>query len=204
MTTTATIACAISYHNTGQSRLPRRLLMCGLTAASLLLATAGCSSPASSSWSVPVWQLAKAEPYAPLHLARGRISFDAPLPARLVQQLSPTFAMITVRKPADWQNLCRQLHIQPARTDLDLTQGVILGLAAQVGEPAAGKWPIQINYVRQISGEAAVDATFTPGIYYPLLTAAYVDWVYAPGIETVTFIRINHRQFVLQAVNRLN
>ncbi len=164
----------------------------------------GCTTFRARPATVPTWELANAEPYEPIRLGRARVSFDRPLPAHLVQDLSPEFALITVRTETDWAGLRRRLRLPQEPPAVDLSQGVIVGILARVGESAGEAWPIRLRYVRCMAGEGCVEATFTPGLYYPVLTAGYVEFAYAPGLRTVSLVHINHRKFAIRLQDDLH
>jgi hypothetical protein len=170
-------------------------LMCW---AALQLVWAGCAAPGQSVAPVPAWELAGAEPFVPIPVGQARISFDRPLPGHLVQELSPEYALVVIRSAQDWADVQRRLHLPAAPPAVDLTQGCIVGLVAHVGENLDGRWPIHLRYLRRRGNQGSLEASFTPGLYYPLLTAGYVDLVYAPGIRNIGLVSIDHRQFIIR------
>jgi hypothetical protein len=144
-----------------------------------------------------VWELANAEPLQPVSVGRGRLSFDRPLPAHLVQELSPEFSLVTIRTAKDWEDVQRRLHLPALPAGVDLSQGSIVGLLANVGESMEGRWPIHLRCLRRCGSEGSLEATFASGLYYPVLTAGYVELVYAPGIRNISLVSIDKRRFVL-------
>lgn len=165
----------------------------------MLATLPGCAATRARPAAVPTWELANAEPYEPIRLGRARVSFDRPLPGHLVQDLSPEFALVTVRTAADWTQLSRRLRLPQGPPAADLSQGMVVGILARVGESAGQTWPIRLRCIRSIGGEGCLEATFAPGLYYPILTAGYVEFAYAPGLQTVSLVHINHRKFVIRS-----
>jgi hypothetical protein len=165
---------------------------------------AGCAATDRATTAVPVWELANAEPLQPVSVGRGRLSFDRPLPAHLVQELSPEFSLVTIRTAKDWQDVQRRLHLPGLPAGVDLSQGSIVGLLANVGESMEGRWPIHLRCLRRCGTEGSLEAAFTPGLYYPVLTAGYVELVYAPGISTINLVSIDNRRFILRSPRPAN
>jgi len=187
----ATIALARVYHN-------RRAIAAIICLTGLQLAWFGCAAPGQPVAPVPTWELASAEPFVPIPVGQARISFDRPLPGHLVQELSSEYALIMIRSSQDWADVQRRLHLPPAPPAVDLTQGCIVGLVAHVGESLDGQWPIRLRCLRRCGTQGSLEASFTPGLYYPLQTAGYVDLVYAPGIRNIALVTIDHRQFIIR------
>lgn len=189
-----TIASGPCRHNRSCPRLSRRYLCL------LGLLLTGCVARAPRASIVPTWELASAEPVAPVLVARTRVSFDRPLPAELTQELCPEYALILITKPGDWAEVCRRLSLPAAAAELDLGAGAVIGLQANVGECAESTWPIRLTSVRRQSDIAWVEGSFASGIYYPLQTAGYLELVHAPGVSRVSMVRINHRTFMIHAM----
>ena len=158
----------------------------------------GCRTATPTPIEVPTWQLAGAEPVKPTILARARASFDRPLPDHLVQELAPEFSLITITRPNDWADVCRQLHVQPAQNVVDFARGMVVGILANVGQRAESGWPIHLTQVRTVSGVGWLDVVFAPGLYHPLKTAAYVELAYVPDLRAVSRVRIGQRTFVIR------
>lgn len=183
---------------------PRDRRPLGLIGAGLILLAGSCNRPQTTSSVVPTWELAQAEPFEPVLLGRTRVSFDQHLPEAIVQQLCEEFSLISITRPTDWRALQRALRLPSGPPGLDLEQGMIVGILANVGESADGTWPIQLEHLRRRGAIGSLEATFVPGVYYPLLTAGYLELVYAPGIRGIHLVTINHRQFVIHARDRLH
>lgn len=208
-----TIACTRHGHNqwpviraTLSTKPSRRNTCLRLAfAASLLTGFAsGCGNPSPGPALVPTWELANARPIESVPLGRARISFDRPLPAKLVQELSPEFSLLTIRTSRDWEEVRRRLDLPPAPPAVDFSQGVIVGIVANVGESVNAAWPIPIRQIRCREGQGCLEATFTPGLYHPLLCPSYVELAYAPGVRMVTRVHISHRKFVIPATAKPN
>ena len=187
----ATIACARAAHNVR----PRPRGPAG-RACTLLLAATGCTSPVAAPLEVTTWELARAEPLKAVPVGRARISFDLPLPPGLIEELSPEFTLLVIRRQADWEALRRSLGLTTG-PEPDLSAGAIVGLVAWVGESAESGWPVRLTGVRALAGTAWLDAELTPGLYYPLRAPGYLDLCYVPGLISVGVVRINHRVFVI-------
>jgi len=145
---------------------------------------------------VTTWELARAEPLKAVPVGRARISFDLPLPPGLIEELSPEFTLLVIRRQADWEALRRSLGLTTG-PEPDLSAGAIVGLVAWVGESAESGWPVRLTGVRALAGTAWLDAELTPGLYYPLRAPGYLDLCYVPGLISVGVVRINHRVFVI-------
>lgn len=195
---TLTIACARTSNNRGEPRtgvfLPlwchSVLVLCGLV-------MAGCvsDSPRQAHIEIPSWELARAERVAPVLIGRTRVSYDRRLPARVTQPLSDLFTLVNIDREEDWDALRRSLGLGQPTEPMDLSKGSIVGILANVGEPADNVWPILLRTVRVKAGYGWVDAEFAPGLYYPLKTAGYLELAYVPGLRHVRTIRINHHTF---------
>ena len=158
----------------------------------------GCAASAGQSLAVPTWELTNAEPFAPIPVGRGRLSYDRPLPAHLLQELCPEFSLVVIRTAKDWADVRHRLPLPPPPPSVDLSQGSIVGLVATVGECMDDRWPINLRCLRRCGTEGSLETAFTPGVYYPVLTASYVDLVYAPGIRTIGLVAIDNRRFVIR------
>ena len=183
---------------------PCCLVIVGSLALTAALSWPGCASAPVASATVPSWELANAEPFEPVFLGRARVSFDRPLPAHLTQELSREFSLVTIRDRSDWADVRRRLRLPPVPPGIDLDQGMIVGILAKVGESAEGRWPIHLRSIRRRGQEGSIEATFTPGLYYPLLTAGYVEFAFAPGLRTLSMVRINQRKFLIRSRSGLH
>lgn len=154
------------------------------------VALLGCATTSPPSAEIPVWELAYAEPVKPSFVGRARVSFDRPLPEHLTQPLCDEFSLITIREAADWADVRRRLQLEHAPLNLDFSRGAVVGILANVGECAHGTWPVQLEAVRTRSGEGWVEASFAPGVYYPLRAAGYLELAYVPGLRTVRKVEI--------------
>jgi len=180
------------------------LLIAGLIAAAAALLWPGCASTPLAPATVPSWELANAEPFEPVLLGRARVSFDRPLPAHLTQELSGEFSLVTIRDRSDWSDIRRRLSLPSSPPGVDLDQGMIVGILAKVGENAEGRWPIRLRSIRRHGQDGSIEATFTPGLYYPILTAGYIEFAFAPGLRTLSMVRINQRTFIIRSRSGLH
>lgn len=198
-----TIAGARVGHNCpqvclGPCPVPRAVKGAGWVSV-LGVAILGCAAASPPPAEIPVWQLAHAEPVKPRVLGRARVSPDRPLPEHLIQPLCEEFALVIITRPADWADVRRRLRLDRAPLDVDLSQGMIVGILANVGECPRDTWPIQLQTVRTYSGEGWVEARFCAGFYYPLVTAGYLELAYVPGLRTVRMVHIANRTFMIRS-----
>ena len=202
MKSRVTIAGAGIRHNRAEAVsgfCPRTLAVRAASWISMLgAALLGCAATPPPSAEIPVWELAYAEPVKPAFVGRARVSFDRPLPEHLTRRLCDEFSLVTIREAADWADVRRRLQLQHDPLNLDLSQGAIVGILANVGECAHGRWPVQLHAVRTRSGQGWVEASFTSGLYYPLRAAGYLELAYVPGLRTVRMVRIGHRTFMIR------
>ncbi|GEM_PF-1263378 len=172
-----------------------------LRLALVALLTAGCSWACTSATSgpelIPTWELVHAPPVEHLSLGRARLSYDRPLPARLVQELSPEFSLLTIRTSRDWEEVRRRLDLPAAPSFVDFSKGIVVGIVANVGESVDASWPIPIRQIRGCAGQGCLEASFGAGLYYPLLCPSYVELAYAPGVQVITRVHMSHRKFVI-------
>lgn len=161
------------------------------------LAMPGCvsSSPQPAHVEIAAWELARAEPVTLVPVGRTRVSYDRRLPQRITQPLSDLFTLVDIDRQEDWNALRRSLGIPAPAQPVDLSKGSIVGILANVGEPADNIWPIELRTVRVKAGCGWIEAEFAPGLYYPLRTAGYLELAYVPGLRHVRMIRINHHTF---------
>jgi hypothetical protein len=143
--------------------------------------------------------LAHAEPVKPLPIGRSRISYDRPLPDHVVHYLSDEFSLVTIKRRSDWLSLQRRARLPETLREVDLSRGMIVGLLANVGESANDRWPVVIDSVRTRDGHGWLEATFVPGLYYPLRTAGYLELVYVPGLRSIRRVQIDKRTFIIHA-----
>jgi len=182
----------------------RSLRIIGFIAAAAGFFWPGCASAPIAPATVPSWELANAEPFEPILLGRARVSFDRPLPGHLTQKLSEEFSLVTIRNHSDWVDIRRRLNLPPSPPGIDLEQGMIVGILAKVGENAEGRWPIHLRSIRRRGQEGFVETTFSPGLYYPILTAGYAEFAFAPGLRTLSMVRINQRTFIIRSRSGLH
>lgn len=201
-----TIACTRPSHNRGPilGLISSTIAHCRNTCLHLILAAllaggfaSGCATSTSGPALVPTWELANAPPVKRVPLGRSRVSFDRPLPARLLQELSPEFSLVTIRTSRDWEEVRRRLDLPPASPAVDFSQGIVVGIVANIGDSVAPTWPIPIQQIRCREGQGCLEASFQPGLYHPLLCPSYVELAFAPGVRVVTRVHISHRKFVI-------
>ena len=109
------------------------------------------------------------------------------------------------------RSVIKELKIKPLPRKLDagrdyeangiylISSGMVVGILAHVGEASGREWPVKITAVRTRSGVGWLEAAFTPGLYYPLKTAGYLEFAYVPGLRSVCMIRVGHRTFIIRS-----
>jgi len=157
----------------------------------------GCVRSRPAATTAPSEALAAARPTKPILLARARSCPDHPLPGSLVEVLSPELSLITIACSGDWAVTCRCLELNQLASPPDFSRGIVIGLQAKVGERAGDGWPIRIVSFRQCAGIGRIEASFAPGLYYPLETAGYVELAFAPGLRQVNAVCIDKRTFLM-------
>lgn len=144
-------------------------------------------------------RLARAKTIGLTHVARLRISYEQPLPSRITQPLAREFTLVCITKSDDYENLRSQYELPALSADIDLDQGLLVGILADVGEAADHSWPIHFKAARAVEGVGWLEISFTPGLYYPLKTAGYLELVYIPTMHSVQIIHINRRTFIIRS-----
>ncbi len=196
-----TIACASLLNNrmAGQRAALRGFSIVPFLCFMLL----GCASTPPAPAVLPTWELANGERVTPVSLGHARVSYDRPLPSGLTQKLSDEFTLVSVNRAADWEELQRAYFLNATKTTPDFSNGMVVGILANVGEFSVPEWPIRINSVRTRSRLGWVDATFAPGMYYPVQTAGYLQLAYVPGVRTICMVRINQATFVIRPASEV-
>jgi hypothetical protein len=211
MNSRANIACASGHHNRDPlvpsgprypGRLPARLWKLPVW---LISVTAiGCAATLPQPVEVPLSRLMMAEPRPAVTITRVRVSFDRPLTANLVQELSPEYSLVSIRNVSEWAEVRRHLKLPAPRTPPNFQTGMVVGIMAWVGERADDAWPIRIDSVRTVSGVGWMKVSFLPGLYYPLRTAGYLELLYVDGLRGVSTIHINSRLFSIRPLISVN
>jgi len=158
--------------------------------------SAGCrgvADPASQPWEAD----APSRSVGFTRLAQIRVSPDRPLPRRLVRRLGPEYALLVVDRQSDWNQLCRRYDLSAQDAAVDLHQGPVVGLLAQVGERAEPQWPTRILSLHNQGGQTVLEASFLPGLYYPLAVAGYLELIQVHEPIRITAVRLDSRVFVL-------
>ena len=155
------------------------------------LVVPGCASTAPRSAEIPVWTPAYSELVTPRFVGRARISYDRPLPDHLTMPLCEELSLVTITRPADWADVRRRLQLEHAPLEPDLSQGMIVGIQANVGERADGTWPVHLESVQTRGGDGCLKVRLPGGLYYPLLTARYLELAYVPGLRNVRRVEIS-------------
>ena len=163
----------------------------------LLACCVGCAGQHGGPALVPTADLAAAPAAATQPVARGRISFEHPLPAALVTPLDDQYSLVLIRRGSELLRVLRDLGLVPA-VAIDLSRGVVVGVLAEVGENPDGECPSNIREVRLLSGVAAVESDVRPGVYYPLRGPGYLELIYVPGLRLVQSVRIGPRLFSIE------
>ena len=204
MSKCGTIAWGMVRHNQADDYRPRnrRHRAVAMLSVAIVLSSVGAGGCASTTTGrlnteIPLWRLATAEPTAIVRIGRARLNPNTPLPGHLIQNLSDEFDLVTIRTDAEWRNLHQNICLNSPPPTFDLSRGMIVGLLARVGEPARAEWPIQFQVVREMAGVGLIEITFSPGLYHPVETAAFLDLIYIPSLRHVQTVRINRRTFII-------
>lgn len=194
MLRTGTIACARRCNNIRAGLfvgLPRRLfpLILGLIPACAITQSRDSQAPdrkyATSADEEPVPEI----------IGRIRVGANITLPPEMLQPLSESYTLLCIHEPEDWRNLCLHLEQPDWINQADLARGGVVGILADIGESASGDWPVHISSCRTQAGDGFVEADFTPGLYYPLKTAAYLELVFIPGLRSVSMVRVGQHTY---------
>ena len=78
---------------------------------------------------------------------------------------------------------------------------MIIGLLLNAGLAAVPATAANVDY--NFRWEASRN-TFTGGLYYPILTADYIEFAYAPGLRILSMVQINQRKFLIRSIPGLH
>ncbi len=145
---------------------------------------------------VPARELAAAPPFWPQQRWRMRLPVEHDLPLSICQRLCPEFDLIQIRDRDEWSVFCRTAAVEPKPVP-DFSSGMVVGIAAHVGEPVQRRWPVTIRYVRRARRDGWLQAKFEPGIYHPLQSPAYCALAYVPDLRRIAFVEVNRRLFMI-------
>jgi len=129
---------------------------------------------------------------------RVRLGSEGALPAEVVTRLNGSCDLIVVRTPGEWVAVWRALGVGYCPEAPDLGAGSIVGLAARLGEPADGSWPLELGMVRVERGWGLLRWQVGPGFYHPVIGPAFVDLAYVRGLRHVKGVEIGTESFVLR------
>ncbi len=164
------------------------------------VALMGCGGMRVSSPRVieePAWELANAQPSDVRPLGRARVDLGVQIPGRFVTVLCDEFALVFISDEASWVTVRDSCEIAAESEPLDFSRGVVVGLAASVGERSSRGWPTELQAARVLHGEGWLQFSFATGLYYPVKTAAYLEMAYVSGLQSVRMVQVGRRCFVL-------
>ncbi|MBX3395989.1 MAG: hypothetical protein KF841_11545 [Phycisphaerae bacterium] len=124
-----------------------------------------------------------------------RILRSAAMPPGCTYQLSDRFDFVIVTRAEQWDQLARATNLDAAGHRPDFSRGVVVGLAARIGESRPDQWPIVVSSVRQRGRVAFLYGEFRDGFYRPLMVPPYLHLVYVANIETLLGVKINQMLF---------
>jgi hypothetical protein len=175
----------------------RWLRICvGLAVATALVTVGGCLGARDGTEAAP-GALERAPLVAPAARWRARPASEAGLSSLPVTQLNDSFSLIVVREASEWAALWRGLGVQDYPEGPDFASGVVVGLAARLGEPAGGLWPLELRAVRVRGGWGLLFWQVDPGFYHPVTGPSFVDLAHVPGLRHVQAVRIGAESFIL-------
>ena len=143
-------------------------------------------------------RLGQAPVVAPGGRWRARLSLEATLPDRMVTCLNDSCDLVVVRTPTEWDALWRTLGAESCPATPDLAGGAVVGLAARLGEPADGSWPLKLAVARVERGLGLLRWRIEPGLYHPVVGPSFVDFAYVRGLRQVKGVHIGTESFVLR------
>ena len=156
---------------------------------------AGCYGPAG-------WESSAQRPcvrtYHPRETWRFRLTEGCSLPPGVVVPLCEQYEVLEVHDARRWRELRETLRLQGVSEDLDFSRGSVVGLAAVLGQPLSGDWPIHLDHVKLSHGLGSLTVRVEQGLYNPTRGSAYCVMAYVPGVERLAIVRVNHRLFYLE------
>ncbi|HUW84425.1 MAG TPA: hypothetical protein VMZ31_16695 [Phycisphaerae bacterium] len=168
-----------------------------LAGAAVFWLAGGCISPGGDT-EAALTRLGQAPVVAPGGRWRARLSLEATLPERVVTCLNDSCDLIVVRTPSEWAALWRTLGAESCPAAPDLAAGAAVGLAARLGEPADGSWPLELAAARVERGSGLLRWQIGPGLYHPVVGPSFVDLAYVRGLRHVKGVYIGTESFVLR------
>lgn len=160
----------------------------------LLVAALHLIPACAANWNQRVVTLAelRASPAQASLCARRAVVFDlAPL-ADLLRPVTPRVSLIDIDSRGAWQ------RVRTLAPDLgpcpDLSRGRICILAAQLGDPLDGAWPLTIDAGRLRHGAALLSARTSPGTYFAT-SATYLQAAQFPNLAAVVIVEINGQRY---------
>jgi hypothetical protein len=127
-----------------------------------------------------------------------RLAGDVPPGGACVQPLCEEFDLLTIRTAEQWRDFRRRLELRRVGADLDFHHGMLVGIAARLGEPIRGEWPIKLLYLRRKGGLGSLAAEVRPGLYRPTASPPYCQLAYFSDVKQVAIVQVNNRLFYLE------
>jgi hypothetical protein len=169
--------------------------LAGFVALGVLLAV-GCAAPRIVTFQ---WDLATPVETRADRGWRARLAGRDEVPGEFRTVLCDEFELVVADSPGKWRRLREALELEEGPTTgyPDFRNGVVVGLIADVGEPAAADWPVALDAVRRDGTHAWIRYRFSGGLYYPVRTGPYFIAGFIPDIRDVRIVQINRRVFAL-------
>lgn len=117
------------------------------------------------------------------------------MPSGCTYRLSDRFDFVIVTRAESWDQLARATNLDASCRRPDFSRGVVVGLAACIGESRPDQWPIVVSSVRQRGRVAFLYGEFRDGFYRPLAVPPYLHLVYVANVDTLLGVKINQMLF---------
>jgi len=184
----------------GTSKMPRPRKTIATTSAvllSLLAGMVGCQTRQPEP--IIAWELAQTVRIDPALTWHLRLTDAKCVPPELTRTLCEEYDALHVTSSAQWRQLrcCLGIPDKAPGRDLDFCHGSVFGIIARVGEPAAERWPIELDTVRLVNGNGWINLRFISGLYYPLQGPPFLYAAYVPGLRIPRIIQVDRLKFII-------
>jgi hypothetical protein len=167
----------------------RTLLATGLATTAMLSA---CGTHPRLS-SVAIRTLETAQAVQPARIQRTVVSDAAGL-GKLCYPIGRRLGLLQVRSAKDWQTV--RMCAPELGPPPDFSQGIVIGLLSQTGQPLNGEWPIRLESVRIHDGVGLALAHFKGGSFLPNQTT-YLEMAQIHGLASLEMIDVDGARFRL-------
>ena len=106
----------------------------------------------------------------------------------LYQPLNAHLGLVEVRSQHDWDVLAESAP--GIGRCPDLSRGIVVGLASQVGTPLQADWPVRWEAIRIEKGAGLIEASFNAGNYFPNGTT-YLETAYVEDLSAVLVVAVD-------------